>query len=212
MQLGQFTEREPAQGDRLSAKENLNKPMIVLVREHRTGIKTAHNSDPNERGYKPDGGDGVQVDVALVGTNEVYLDVLWMAGAIVDNLAPYVGQAVPVKLATATSAKGAAYITVKGLDGAQLAQAQQWAAANPNRFEQERAQRAAQAAAAPTPQVPGAPAAPPAWAAPAPAATPPPAAPAAPPAATGAPAAALQDPAVQALLAQLAGGQLPPAQ
>lgn len=242
MQLGNFTEREVIQGDKLSAKENVDKPMVVLVREHRTGIKTRHNQDPNEPGrYKPEGGEGVHVDVGMVATNEVFVDVLWMGGAIVDSLSPYVGQAVPVKLYWKPSDKGGnPYISVRPLDGNELLLAQQWAAANPMRFDAERQQRAAQAAAQPAVQVPGAPATPPSWAVPpaAPAPTPAPAvvpgpiaatpaqvaqqwapvapaqqaAPATPPPAP-APAAAvanINDPAVQALLAQIAGGQVPP--
>lgn len=209
MQLGNFTEREAGpQGDRLTAKDNVDKPMVVLVREHRTGIKTKFNSDPNQQGYKAEGGEGVQLDIAVLATNEVFIDVLWMNGAVVDNLAGYVSQAVPIKLAWQPSVKGGnPYLTVKPLEGQELALAQQWAAANPTRFETERAQRVAQAAQfqQQTPQ-----------AAPAPVTQPPVAQPvqqyAAPtPAAVPAQQVAdVNDPAVQALLAQIAGGHLPP--
>jgi hypothetical protein len=215
MELSTFTERERSDGDRLQAKEAVDRLLVVLVREHRTGIVTK---------FKPDGGEGVTVDVADVRTNEVWIDVLWMNGAVVDNLAPYVGQPVAIKLVWTPSASGGnPYIGVKALEGAELAAAQQWAAVNPTRFDQERSQRAAAAASDEAQQIPGAPAQPPAWvpqpATPAPAAAPlPPAAPVPPAAATPQPAPANpapvadpNDPAVQALLRQIAGGQLPPA-
>jgi hypothetical protein len=212
MQLNQFVERERSDGDRLQAKEAIDRALVVLPQEHRTGVVTQ---------YKPDGGEAVVCDVADVRTNEVWV---WMNGAVVDNLAPYVGQPVAVKLVWTPSASGGnPYIGVKALDGADLVAAQQWATVNPNRFEQERQQRAAAAASTEAQQVPGAPAQPPAWATPPATSAPlPPAAPAATQPAAQAPAAMPQatqpatvdpnDPAVQALLQQIAaGGKLPPA-
>lgn len=186
MQLGTFTPRTHSEGDSFPAKEAVDRSLIVLVREHRTGIVTK---------FKPEGGDGVVVDVADTATNSVWIDVLWMNGAVVDNLAPYVGQPVAVKLEWVASSKGGnSYISVVPLEGAVLAQASAWAAANPNRFDLERQARAAKASKpASTPPVPAAPSAPPApAAAPAPATT-----------------VNVNDPAVQALLAAIAGGQAP---
>lgn len=203
MQLGTFTPRprEEMIGDQLQAKEAIGRPLVTFVREHRTGIKTKFNQDPKEKGYKPDGGDGVIVDVADVNTNEVWIDVLWLNGAIVDNLALYVGQAVPIQLVWTPSQKGGnPFIGVAALEGNQLAQAQQWAATNPTRFDTERAQRQANAASHEQPAV--APVALPTLpqAAPAPVTTAPVAAPA--PAALNP-----NDPAVAALLAQLGAQQ-----
>src|SRR5215208_2595808 len=148
MELGTFTPRtnDENYGDKFTAKEAIDRPLVVLIREHRTGIKTKFNSDPGKDGYKPEGGDGVTVDVADVRTNEVWIDVLWMNGAVVDNLAVYIGQTVPIKLVWTASAKGGnAYINVQPLEGQELALAQQWAQANPTRFDTERASRAAEA-------------------------------------------------------------------
>lgn len=154
MELGTFAPRERDQisGDQLQAKEAVDKPLIALVREHREGMTTK---------YKPNGdGIGVICDLADTRADEVWIDVLWMNGAVVDNLVPFLGQAVPIKLAwTPSQGGGNPYISVKPLEGAELAVAQQWAAKNPNRFETERAQRvnqkdgfkAAAPAAAPTP-------------------------------------------------------------
>jgi hypothetical protein len=203
MELGTFAPRprEEMVGDQLQAKEAIGKTLVVFVREHKTGIKTKFNQDPKEKGYKPDGGDGVIVDVADVNTNEVWIDVLWLNGAVVDNLAPYVGQAVPIELVWTPSQKGGnPFIGVAALEGLRLQTAQQWAAANPTRFDTERAQRKATVDAHVAP----------AAAAPAPLLTVPVAPAAAPPApAAPAPAAALNpnDPAVAQLLAQLQAQQ-----
>jgi len=138
MQLDTFTPRPPQDmGDKFTASDAVDKPLVVLVREHRTGIITK---------FKPEGGDGVVVDVADVRTNEIYLNVLWMNGAIVDNLAGYVGKPVAIKLTyQAPKGGGNSYITVVPLDGTDLALAQQWATSNTNRFDTERVARAQQA-------------------------------------------------------------------
>lgn len=148
MELGTFTPRTSDEnfGDKFTAKDAIDRPLIVLVREHRTGIKTKFNSNPADKSYKPEGGDGVTVDVADVRTDEVWIDVLWMNGAVVDNLTAYLGQPVAVKLVWQASAKGGnAYITVVPLEGQELALAKQWATTNPNRFDTERVTRAATA-------------------------------------------------------------------
>lgn len=203
MELGTFEPRprEDIMGDQLQAKEAVDKPLIVFVRQHKTGIKTKFNSDPKLQGYKPDGSDGVIVDAADVTTNEVWIDVLWLNGAIVDNLIPYVGQAVPIKLAwQAPAGGGNSYIVVTPLADQQLQQAQQWATANPTRFDDERARRQAEANANGTP-APAAPAL----------ATVPMGQPAAPTPAPATPALNPNDPQVAALLAQLNAQQTPAA-
>lgn len=251
MQLDTYTPPAHEEGDRLPSKEMAGRPLIVAIREHRTGVKTKFNSDPTDPArYKPEGGETIGLDVVDLSTNAVYLGVLWFNGAIVDGLRPYVGQMLPIKLVfTAGKTGGNPYLAPEPLTGPELAAAQGWAANNPNRFEVERATRAAQG----MPPIPGAPSAPPAWAAPAapaapaPVHTPAPAytpvvsapapnytatpvapltytapvttqvpvAPAAAPpvASTAAPVAAPaydpNDPAIQALLAQIAAGQIP---
>lgn len=204
MELGQFEPRAAGNGDRLQAKEAVDRPFVVLVREHRTGIVTQYNPPP--------GGAGVAVDVADVTTNEVWIDVLWLNPAIVDNLVPYLGQPVAIKLVWTPSAKGGnPYIGVVALEGQQLTQAQQWVAANSTRFDAERVQRPQQARQGqPTAAVQQSPASVTTTTAP----PPPPAQqtpPTAPPTAST-PGATLDpnDPAVQALLAQITAGQTPP--
>ena len=186
MELTGFTPPERG-GDRLPAKEAVDRPLVVLVREHRTGIVTQ---------FKPDGAAGVVCDVADTNSDSVWLDVLWMNGAVVDNLAPYLGQAVPIKLTWTPSARGGnAFIGVQGLDGPELATAQQWASNNSARFDSERHQRGT--GQQPTPQQP--------------AAQQPAPAPADASSANGSTAADPNDPSVQALLQQINAGQQPPA-
>jgi hypothetical protein len=178
MELGTFTPRENTNyGDQFPAKEAADRPLVVLVREHRTGIVTK---------FKPEGGEGVIVDAADVRTDETWLDVLWMNGAIVDNLTSYLGQPVAIKIVwTASKSGGNAYLSVEALEGQELAMAQQWAKANPSRFETERATRATQpTTSAPVTALPSV----------------------TPPAATAAPDPA-KDPQVLALLAQLQAQQ-----
>jgi hypothetical protein len=229
VQLNTFTPPVREDGDRVPAKEMAGRPLVVLVREHRFGIKTQFNSNPADTAkYKPEGGEAVVLDIADLTSNTVYINVLWFNGAIVDSLKGYVSQMVPVKLFYDTPKTGTnAYLNVEPLTGAELATAQAWAAANPERFERERVHRTVTGSAAPAAPnnggmapIPGAPSQPPPWAAPsAPPAPPvapplpatpvtaphvPPAAPAVPPAPAGI---NVNDPAVQALLAQLAAQQ-----
>ncbi|HEX5119816.1 MAG TPA: hypothetical protein VFW65_31915 [Pseudonocardiaceae bacterium] len=198
----------------------VGRPLVVLVREHRTGVRTQFNSNPADAAkYKPEGGEAVLLDVADLTTNTVYCGVLWFNGAIVDGLKGYVASALPVKLFYDTPKSGGnAYINVEALVANELATAQQWNAANPNRFETERTQRAAAHVATAAqgtlpPVVPGAPTTPPAWATggqpngqanTTPAANPTPVSSPA-PAATGG--VDVNDPAIRALLAQIAGQQ-----
>lgn len=147
MELETFTPRETNFGDTLPAKDAVDRPLIVLVREHRTGVVTK---------FKPEGGEAVVVDVADVKTDEVWLSVLWMNGAIVDNLAGYVGKPVAIQIVwMASKSGGNAYLNVEPLEGQVLALAQQWVANNPNRFDLERHKRVAQAAELPPGTGPG---------------------------------------------------------
>lgn len=138
--------RDEMIGDQLKAQDAVDKALVVQVREHRTGIKTKFNQTPGEKGYKADGQDGVTVDVADVAADKTWIDVLWLNGAIVDNLAPYVGQVVPIKLHWQAPANGGnSYISLTALTGAELTAAQGWATANATRFDTERAKRIAEA-------------------------------------------------------------------
>lgn len=219
MELGTFT--PPATGDSFAAQDNVDRPLIVVVREHRTGVRSQH---------KPEGGDAVVCDVVDLATGTIYLDVQWMSAAVADQLSRYVGHALPLKITWTPSKSGGKYLAPVALDGAELAAAQSWAQANPNAVELTRQQRQTQSghtqpaqqqptATSPTPANPGpggiaqfAPAPLPTVttsAAPPPAPAPGAGVPAAP--ASPTPAVDPNDPRIQALLAQIAAGQAPPA-
>ncbi len=181
MEFGSFERQAAANGDAWKASDAVNKPLIVTVTERREGIVTK---------FQPGGAPGIIADVADIQADAVYVGVLWMNGAIVDNLSPYLGQTVPVKLVYETAKNGTnTYITVEALKGAELDAAAKWGAVNGERFNQRRAELAAQAGVA-APEAPS----------PAPAAASPAAG-----AQTAAPAAQGAD--IAALIAQLQGAQ-----
>jgi hypothetical protein len=80
--------------------------------------------------------------------NTVYCDVQWMAGAVCDNLEPFVGApAMPIKLVSLRNKNNTFnYITVQPVEGQELQYCNQVFASDPTRFDREYAQRQAQAA------------------------------------------------------------------
>jgi hypothetical protein len=143
MELGTFTPPPPLSeiGDRMRPRDVVGRPLIIAVRELRNGIKTPFNSNPSDKGYKPEGSEGIVVDVTDIRTDEVWIGALWM-GAIVRQLREYVGQVVPVCLSWQTPPSGGnPFVNAAPLEGPDLALAQHWARANPDRFETERDRR-----------------------------------------------------------------------
>jgi hypothetical protein len=149
MELGNFVPPEMTAGDRLEARSMENKPMVALVTKRREGIKTKFNQDPKDKSYSPEGEPGLFLDLVDLTTGQVYVDVMWMNGTIVDQMSAYVGQPLPVKLVKTASQKGGLpYLAPQMLDGTELAYAQQWAAANGTAFDDARARKMAEAAQA----------------------------------------------------------------
>jgi hypothetical protein len=149
MQLGNFVPPEMTAGDRLEARSMENKPMVVVVTKRREGIKTKFNQDPKDKSYSPEGEPGLFLDLVDLTTGQVYVDVMWMNGTIVDQLSAYVGQPLPVKLVkTASQSGGLPYLAPQMLTDNELAYAQQWATANSTAFDDARAKKQAQAAQA----------------------------------------------------------------
>ena len=151
MELGNYepTQRPGMVGDNFPAKDNVNKPLIVFVREFRTGVKTKFNSDPTQSGYKPEGADAVILDIVDLTDNSVHVGALWMNPAITDNLADKVGTYYPIELRWTTPQRGGSqYVAIYKLDGEQLAFANEWATKYGQWFEQERDRKLAEQAAA----------------------------------------------------------------
>lgn len=90
--IGQYVRpQNQAQGDRVQAQQMVDRPMLLWVKE----IKHINRTQ-----FQADGGDGVIVDFVDLQTNTVYIGVMWMAGALVDGLRPFVqdGNAYPVMI------------------------------------------------------------------------------------------------------------------
>lgn len=126
-------EQNSQTGDSYAPKDAAGQPLLVKVLEHRTGVKTK---------FKPEGTDAVLLDVLNLATSELKLGVMWFNGALVDNLKPYLGKALPIRLVS-QKAKGSTneYLIPQMLDGADLEAAKAWASSRPNLFEEERTTR-----------------------------------------------------------------------
>lgn len=122
-------------GDQLKPSEVTNHPLIVKVHERRDNLTTK---------FKPNGdGSAVLIDVLDMATNQVYINVMWFNGALVDNLSGYAkGDALAIKLVEKTSkASGNTYLIPEALADADLQTASKWAAAKPKLFEETRDER-----------------------------------------------------------------------
>lgn len=134
-----------------------NRSLLVWVNEYKTGLKTKHHQDGT--------GEGIIVDVwdltaQSQGQPAVFCNVLWMGGAVRDQLKPYVGsgQPLPIRLTKVTpDGGGPAYITPNALDGEWLTYATQMYEAYPTYVADEKARKIAEweAQQAEQPQPPG---------------------------------------------------------
>lgn len=100
------------QGERLSAKEVAGSLLLVRV----NGVKKNVTTKFGEK-------DAIDIDVCGVATGKAAHGVRWFNGAIVDGLAPYVGQVVPLKIGWVTSAAGNPYLAPEELSDAEYEQA-----------------------------------------------------------------------------------------
>lgn len=126
--LGSYTPPAPAEaGDTFRPSDHVGDVLIVKVLEHKTGIVTK---------YKPEGGDGVTVDICdLTEKGAIYHDVLWMNGALVDGLKDYAGKGpMVITLAYREAKSGNQYIGVDPATEKQLTAAQKWVNENGDPF------------------------------------------------------------------------------
>lgn len=157
--LGTFTPRPAQTGDQFQARFAIGRPLFVQVvgvdgarqvkdqQTQATVVKksiTVHVWDLV----------GGQVSVTDSGQpihgapNTVYANVLWMAGAIVDNLEPYVGAPpMAIQINSMKGKSGHNYLTPVAVEGPALQQMQQVFAADPTRIDREVAAKAQAAAA-----------------------------------------------------------------
>lgn len=136
MQLNtQFEMTAGLDGDQLKPSDVTDHPLIVKVYERRDNLTTK---------FKPEGdGSAVLIDVLDMATNQVYINVMWFNGALVDNLSGYAKQdALAIKLVEKRSkATGNNYLVPQALTDNDLATAMKWAQAKPHIFEETRDER-----------------------------------------------------------------------
>lgn len=95
--------------DEYKPKENYDKPLLVKVRERKEGIVTEFTPDP--------GGSGLIVDLVDLSDGKTYRNTLWMGGAIVDGLSPYLGKVMVIRFEAKKSNAGRKYPSpTKGSD------------------------------------------------------------------------------------------------
>lgn len=139
MTLGAYEPPVRVQGDRFAAQDNQNKPLIVVARQFIENAKTKHS---------PEGKPAVRLDVVDLLADTVYIDALWMSGALVDGLKPHVGAGtpLPVEIQQVTGASsGNPYLTLAPLTDQKRQLAEGWYAKNATRVDDERAKREAEA-------------------------------------------------------------------
>lgn len=117
MEFTTYTPPERTEGDTFKPSEHIDQLLIVKVTDHKHIESTTH---------KPEGGPGIIADVAnLDDDGAVARDILWMNGAIVDSLRPFVGKTLVIRFGWEKSAKsGREYIVVKSATDDDLAKAQ----------------------------------------------------------------------------------------
>jgi hypothetical protein len=149
MTLGTFQPRARVQGDKLNLQQYAGRPLLVRTMEYVPDF--ASQAYPNPKPV-------VFADVVDLITGQIFINVLWGAGAVVDNLKDKTGteEVVPVKAGNVNSPKsGRTYIALFPLEASELEAAVGWYNTNWAHVDATRAQRmAAAAAAAPAAGVP----------------------------------------------------------
>ena len=142
MTLGTFQPRARVQGDKLNLQQYAGRPLLVRTTEFVPDFSSQAYPNP-----KP----VVFADVVDLISGQIFINVLWGAGAVVDNLKDKAGteEVIPVKAGNVTSPKsGRSYIALFPLEGGELDAAVGWYNTNWAHVDNTRAQRQAQAAAA----------------------------------------------------------------
>lgn len=145
MTLGTFQPRARVQGDKLNLAQYAGRPLLVRTTEFVPDFSSQAYPQP-----KP----VVFADVVDLISGQIFINVLWGAGAVVDNLKEKAGteEVVPVKAGNVTSPKsGRSYIALFPLEGGELDAAVGWYNQSWGYVDQTRAQRQEQAAAAGVP-------------------------------------------------------------
>lgn len=124
-----FVAPEIEDGDTFKPHEHIGAVVIVKARERKNGVVTPNTPDP--------GGPAVIVDLVDLTDGQKYLNVLWMGGAFVDALTPYVGKGpVVLEIESRTGKSGRAYGAPKAASDAQIQLATQYYTAKGDPFAQ----------------------------------------------------------------------------
>lgn len=137
--LGAYEPPVRVLGDKFAAQDNQNKPLIVVARQFIENAKTKHS---------PEGKPAVRVDVVdLLDNGRIYIDALWMSGALVDGLKPHIAAEtpLPVEIKQVVAGSGNPYLTLAPLLDDKRKLAEGWYAKNPTAVADERAKREAEA-------------------------------------------------------------------
>lgn len=148
MTLGTFQPRGRIAGDKLNLQQYAGRPLLVRTTEFVPDFSSQQYPNP-----KP----VVFADVVDLISGQIFINVLWGAGAVVDNLKDKAGteEVVPVKAGNMTSPKsGRSYIALFPLEGGELDAAVNWYNTSWAAVDQTRAQRQQAAAAAAPAQQP----------------------------------------------------------
>lgn len=149
MTLGTFQPRARLTGDKLDLRQYAGRPLLVRTTEFVPDFTSTTYPQP-----KP----VVFADVVDLISGQIFINVLWGAGAVVDNLKDKAGteEVVPVKAANIPSTKraGTHYVALFPLEGAELDAAVGWYNTSWGVVDQTRMQRQQAAAPAATPAQP----------------------------------------------------------
>jgi hypothetical protein len=148
--FGTYTAPEVTEGDQYRPYENYGKALIVKTKQRKEGIITKNS---------PDGGPGVIVDLVELDSGEVFRDVLWMSGAIVDGLSQYANkEVVVITFEPRQSKNGRTYPSPVNASDADIARARQYYATHGDPFAPKFGSLTEPAPAAAVASVPGMPA------------------------------------------------------
>jgi hypothetical protein len=141
MTLQNFQPKARITGDKMDLRNYFGRPLLVRVTEFVPDFTSQSFPTP-----KP----VVFADVVDLASGQIFINVLWGGGAVVDNLKEHAGTDVvlPLMAQNAVGSAGRNYIALTALDDSTAALAGQWYQQNWGVVEQTRQQKMAQAAAA----------------------------------------------------------------
>lgn len=136
MTLGTFQPRQRISGDKLPLNSYIGRPLLVRTNEYVEAFTSQAYPNP-----KP----VVFCDVVDLISGQIFINVLWGGGAVVDNLKEFAGTEtiMPVKPGQGSGQSGRTYQTLLALEGQEAQAASQWYNAYWGLVDQERAKREA---------------------------------------------------------------------